>query len=64
MPVRLQLEEFPAGDDRPRAIAAPSAAARSRTAVIDEFAERPELFVGVAFAGGLVIALILRLIGR
>jgi hypothetical protein len=28
--------------------------------VVDEFAERPELFVGAAFAGGLAIALILK----
>ena len=30
----------------------------------DSFAERPELFVGAAFAGGLVLALILRRIVR
>jgi hypothetical protein len=30
----------------------------------DPFAERPEAFVGAAFAGGLVLALILRRLGR
>jgi hypothetical protein len=30
----------------------------------DAFAERPELFVGAAFAGGLVVAGLLRWLGR
>ena len=30
----------------------------------DSFAERPELFVGAAFAGGLVLAGVLRWLGR
>jgi hypothetical protein len=30
----------------------------------DPFAERPELFVGAAFVGGLVLAQILKRIGR
>jgi hypothetical protein len=30
----------------------------------DPFAERPEAYVGAAFAGGLVLALILRRLGR
>lgn len=30
----------------------------------DLFAERPELFVGAAFAGGLIVAQILRRLGR
>ena len=30
----------------------------------DVFAERPELFVGAAFAGGLVVAGLLRWLGR
>ena len=30
----------------------------------DAFAERPELYVGAAFAGGLAVALILRLLSR
>ena len=30
----------------------------------DTFAERPELFVGAAFAGGLVVAGLLRWLGR
>ena len=32
--------------------------------VVDEFAERPEVFVGAAFAGGLALALILRRLGQ
>jgi len=30
----------------------------------DPFAERPEVYVGAAFAGGLALAVLLRLIGR
>jgi hypothetical protein len=30
----------------------------------DAFAERPELYVGAAFAGGLAVAGLLRLLGR
>lgn len=30
----------------------------------DAFAQRPELFVGAAFAGGLVLAQILKRVGR
>jgi hypothetical protein len=30
----------------------------------DTFAQRPELFVGAAFVGGIVLAQALRLIGR
>ena len=30
----------------------------------DQFAERPEVFVGAAFAGGLAVALILRRLAR
>jgi hypothetical protein len=30
----------------------------------DPFAERPEVYVGAAFAGGLALAMLLRLIGR
>ncbi len=30
----------------------------------DPFAERPEVYVGAAFAGGLVLAGLLRLLGR
>ena len=30
----------------------------------DAFAERPELFVGAAFAGGLVVAGLLRWLGK
>lgn len=45
-----------------------SAAAQSpthaNTAESDAFAERPEVYVGAAFAGGLVVAGLLRWIGR
>ncbi|CAN5509780.1 hypothetical protein BH20ACT19_BH20ACT19_10780 [soil metagenome] len=30
----------------------------------DAFAERPELYVGAAFAGGLVLAALLRVLGK
>ena len=30
----------------------------------DAFAERPELYVGAAFAGGLLVATVLRVIGK
>lgn len=30
----------------------------------DAFAERPELYVGAAFAGGLLLAAVLRMLGR
>ncbi len=30
----------------------------------DAFAERPEVYVGAAFAGGLALAALLRLLGR
>ena len=29
----------------------------------DDFAQRPELYVGAAFAGGLVLAVVLRMVG-
>ncbi len=35
-----------------------------RAADHDPFAERPEVYVGAAFAGGLVLAGLLRLLGR
>jgi len=43
----------------PRSPAAASAAAEA-----DPFAERPELFVGGAFAGGLALALLMRRLAR
>jgi hypothetical protein len=36
----------------------------SSSGIVDEFAERPEVFVGAAFAGGLALALILRRLGQ
>jgi hypothetical protein len=45
--------------------AGPSPAeAQAAAAADDAFAERPELFVGAAFAGGLVLAQILKRFGR
>jgi hypothetical protein len=38
--------------------------APSSNANADAFAERPELFVGAAFVGGLVLAQLLKRIGR
>jgi hypothetical protein len=50
--------EFPAA-------AGPSPSeAQAAAAGPDAFAERPELFVGAAFAGGLVLAQIVKRIGR
>ena len=41
-----------------------SPAAGHAAAEHDTFAERPEVFVGAAFAGGLVVAGLLRWLGR
>ena len=41
-----------------------SPAAADAAADEDAFAERPELFVGAAFAGGLAVAGLLRWLGR
>ena len=38
--------------------------AEADQAAHDSFAERPEVYVGAAFAGGLAIAGLLRLLGR
>lgn len=46
------------------AAAGPSPAEAQAAAAGDSFAERPELFVGAAFAGGLVLAKILKRVGR
>jgi hypothetical protein len=51
--------EFPPVDAAPR----PSAAA-AQSPDHDAFAERPELYVGAAFAGGLVLAKVLKRFGR
>lgn len=42
----------------------PDASEDDSSSVVDEFAERPEVFVGAAFAGGLALALILRRLGQ
>lgn len=63
MPVRMnQPAGAPAGaGDQPSADGdGPSAAQK----VLDEYAERPELFVGAAFVGGFALAKILKLLGR
>ncbi len=43
--------------------AAPDQPAAATAAGDDTFAERPEVFVGAAFAGGLGVALVLRWLG-
>ena len=52
--------EFPAVG----AAAGPSPAEAQAAAADDPFAERPELYIGAAFAGGLVLAQILKRFGR
>jgi hypothetical protein len=58
-------EEAPAPRDTPRAAheASPGPAAWGVDAATDAFADRPELYVAAAFAGGLVLAQILKRIG-
>jgi len=46
------------------AVPSPSPAEAQAAVGGDTFAERPELFVGAAFAGGLVLAKILKRFGR
>jgi hypothetical protein len=59
-----------APEDTPRLVVSSSGAGRPGDGagpadrVVDEFAERPELFVGAAFAGGFAIAQILKLFRR
>jgi hypothetical protein len=54
------------GGSRPRAPDAGKPGSRQSPADAreDTFEERPELFVGAAFAGGLVVAGLLRWLGR
>ena len=53
------------GDDDPTRESAPAAESPLSVGSEDDpFAERPEAFVGAAFAGGLVLALILRRFAR
>jgi hypothetical protein len=61
MPVGFR-EGFPADGDQPSPAIEPSDSAGG--GVLDEFAERPELFVGAAFAGGVALALVVRVLGR
>jgi hypothetical protein len=51
-----------AASDTPASSVSPAQA--DRDAARDPFAERPELYVGAAFAGGLAVAGLLRLLGR
>jgi hypothetical protein len=46
------------------ATAAGPSPAEAQAAAGDPFAERPELYVGAAFAGGLILAKILKRVGR
>jgi hypothetical protein len=53
------------GSDAPSSTAPwGSPAAADEAAAPDAFAERPELFVGAAFAGGVALAGLLRFLGR
>jgi hypothetical protein len=63
MPVGFR-EGFPADGDQPSPAIEPSDSAGDGGGVLDEFAERPELFVGAAFAGGVALALVVRVLGR
>ena len=49
---------------RVAAVAAGPSPAEAQAATADPFAERPELYVGAAFAGGLILARILKRVGR
>ncbi len=48
----------------PSATTTPGSPADADVAAKDDFAERPEVYVGAAFAGGLVFAGLLRWLGR
>jgi hypothetical protein len=63
MPVGFRQDPLADGD-QPSPVIAPSDSAGDEGGVLDEFAERPELFVGAAFAGGLALALVVRVLGR
>ena len=52
------------GGDAPWQTRAESPADAHAAAEQDAFAEHPEVFVGAAFAGGLVVAGLLRWLGR
>lgn len=53
-----------AGEPGPAAAGPTSPADADQAADHDPFAERPEIYVGAAFAGGLALAGLLRLLGR
>jgi hypothetical protein len=54
----------PATESAPAATGSTSPADADQAADHDAFAERPEVYVGAAFAGGLALAALLRLLGR
>ena len=54
----------PAPESGTAAAGPTSPADADRAADHDAFAERPEVYVGAAFAGGLVLAGLLRFLGR
>ena len=57
--------DTPAGDDdAPDAPDAPDGVASDAAPSRDSFAERPELYVGAAFAGGILLAGLLRVVSR
>ena len=58
--MEYRAQQAPAGPP-PAPVGSPSAADEAGH---DAFAERPELYVGAAFAGGLIVATILRVIGK
>jgi hypothetical protein len=49
---------------RPAGTAAPSASFDGPSSAVSSAAERPEVLVGAAFAGGLITAMLLKRLGR
>ena len=62
--VREKAEERLGADVGERLRSVGGGAAAGATVPAPPFEERPELYVGAAFAGGLVLAGVLRLLGR
>jgi hypothetical protein len=60
----LNREPPPRAESSPSAAPWGSPAAADDAAESDAFAERPEVYVAAAFAGGLALAGLLRLLGR
>ncbi len=54
----------PASEPGAAAAGSTSPTGADQAADHDDFAERPEVYVGAAFAGGLALAGLLRLLGR